>query len=436
MKLFRMAIPRYKNVRDFTKKHLGLVEMERQAEIDEQKELVGSMTPEQLEQAGIYMRKMVMVSQAASLFGRTVCSFQPYWMGKENSASKAGKVILSNSVLSTGDIVGLCQAPALGKTLISGVVTQVNEGKLDIAFDSLDSREDNVEIDFDHLFDIVKLAPDITYRRLKSGLEYLQGLDHPLVEIFFQQRPALRPQGSAERIEDREQDLKGHGLNSSQTHAIANAMAQPEVAIIHGPPGTGKTTTLAEFISRQIEKGVKVLACAPSNVAVDNLAEKLLDKGVKNLVRLGHPARVLPRLQSCCLDAVINSSDIMEVCDDIKKEISEHTGRLMKSRDKNEKWRLRGILKELRKDLTIRQKRATSEAIQGASIVLSTLTSLSTEEGVLARNVKEDQFGLVVIDECSQALEAACWLALPFARKCVLAGDHLQLPATIVSEKY
>ncbi|KAH7970178.1 hypothetical protein HPB49_000685 [Dermacentor silvarum] len=220
-------------------------------------------------------------------------------------------------------------------------------------------------------------------------------------------------------------------LDESQKEAVAFSLRQKELAIIHGPPGTGKTTTLVEVVLQCSKQGSKVLVCAPSNVAVDNLVERLSATSLK-VVRLGHPARLLPGIARHSLDAILARSDDFGIIGDIRKEIDDLMSSSAKSKAKDKGYQTRGKIAELRKELKDRERRAIGRILANADVVLSTLTTAS-DDGPL-RNLPDGHFQVAVIDECSQSLEVACWMALLRAPKCILAGDHHQLPPTIVSE--
>lgn len=142
-----------------------------------------------------------------------------------------------------------------------------------------------------------------------------------------------------------------------------------------------------------------MLACAPSNVAVDNLVERLARAKVK-VVRLGHPARVHAEVQKYSLDGIVAASSEAEISSDVRKDIERAQGKLRDSRDRGEKQRLRGELRELRQELRKREEAATRSILQRAQVVLSTLTS-ATDDGPLSL-LQDAHFDLAVVDECSQ----------------------------------
>ncbi|KAK1282076.1 hypothetical protein QJS10_CPB22g01375 [Acorus calamus] len=215
-------------------------------------------------------------------------------------------------------------------------------------------------------------------------------------------------------------------LDHSQRSAISKALASQDVFLLHGPPGTGKTTTVVEIILQEVKRGSKILACAASNIAVDNIVERLFPFRVK-LVRVGHPARLLPQILDSALDAQVLRGDNSGLANDIRKEMKVLNGKLLKAKDKNTKREIRKELRTLAKEERKRQQLAVKDVIKNADVVLTTLT------GASSKKLDDTTFDLVIIDEAAQALEVACWIALLKGSRCILAGDHLQLPPTIQS---
>ncbi len=224
-------------------------------------------------------------------------------------------------------------------------------------------------------------------------------------------------------------DLASH-LNGPQREAVLFALSADDVAIIHGPPGTGKTTALVEVIRQAVARGERVLACAPSNHAVDNLLDKLLAVGLLP-VRVGHPARIDPDLRDRALDILVQKHVDARQARKFAKEANAlftQANKWSKERPQpGEKAGLRrearALLHEARKFEALAAERILSEA----RIVCGTLTGLTSDRLAALR------FDLLAIDEAGQSTEPACWLPILRADKLVLAGDHRQLPATVVS---
>ncbi|XP_062918238.1 DNA-binding protein SMUBP-2 isoform X1 [Mobula hypostoma] len=406
----------------FVFKNLELLQEERAAEIEETREWQENISVKKLQQRGVCLLKLQVASQRTGLYGRFIVSFEP--RKYEASAS------LPSNNFGPGDIVGLYdnQGSTSLDQLASGVVTRITQKSVTVAFDE---SSDQLNFDNDSSYKLLKLANDVTYKRLKNALnalsQYHAGPASNLIDVLF---GASEPSSPSEI--QKSQELYNSCLDDSQIEAVNFALAQKEVAIIHGPPGTGKTTTVVEIILQAVKQGLKVLCCAPSNVAVDNLVERLVQIEAK-VLRLGHPARLLKSIHRHSLDAVLAHSDNTQIVMDIRKEIDQAFAKMKKAQDRGQKVHFRGEIKTLRKELRAREEAATVQILKKASVVLATNTGAS-DDGPL-KLLPDDYFDLVVIDECAQALEASCWIPLMKAPKCILAGDHKQLPPTIISNK-
>ena len=220
-------------------------------------------------------------------------------------------------------------------------------------------------------------------------------------------------------------------LNPPQQEAVRFAVAAPDVAILHGPPGTGKTTTLAEVIHQSVRRGERVLACAPSNTAVDNLLSRLVSL-VPSVLRVGHPARVTEALRDLTLDEQVDADPSTEVVKDMRRELAE----LMRSASRSSRGRdakkRRSLLYSTAGDLRGQIRMLEQSVINGildSSDVICTTTTIDEE---LLGNTK---FDLVVIDEACQCTEPSIWQAVMRAGRLVMAGDHCQLPPTVLSDR-
>lgn len=220
-------------------------------------------------------------------------------------------------------------------------------------------------------------------------------------------------------------------LNESQQQAVDFALSAQDLAIIHGPPGTGKTTTVVELIRQAVLNGNRVLACAPSNTAVDNLLERLVAAG-ESAVRLGHPARVLEVVRAHTLDALVEKHDAWPVIQEMQREAEQLTrkaSRFTRARPApGQKYQQRQEARELRQHARLLERQAVSEIIAGARVICATV---SFDFSVL----DDHAFDLLVIDEACQSVEPGCWVPLKLADRLVLAGDHCQLPPTILSKE-
>ena len=175
-----------------------------------------------------------------------------------------------------------------------------------------------------------------------------------------------------------------------------------------------------------LRRKLRVLVCGPSNISVDNIVERLAPHKVP-IIRLGHPARLLPSVLSHSLDMLTQTSEASAIVRDVRKEMDDKQASIKKTRNGRERRVIYGELKELRKEFRERERKCVGNLIGGSKVVLTTL------HGSGGFQLRHEQFDVVIIDEASQALEAQCWVSLLSAKKVVLAGDHLQLPPTIKS---
>lgn len=220
-------------------------------------------------------------------------------------------------------------------------------------------------------------------------------------------------------------------LNDSQKEAVRFALCANDLAIIHGPPGTGKTTTVVELIVQAVERGQQVLACAPSNTAVDNLLARLVALGQK-VVRIGHPARVAEDLRPYTLDGLAEQHENMPVVQEMYREaevLFKKAGKWTRHRPvRGEKAALRDEAKQLKKHAQLMEQQAIEQILSRAKIICATTT--------FNEDLLEDKwFDMLVIDEACQSTEPGCWVPILKADKIVLAGDHKQLPPTVLSRE-
>lgn len=227
-------------------------------------------------------------------------------------------------------------------------------------------------------------------------------------------------------------DALTNPLNPSQQDALRHALSARDIALIHGPPGTGKTTTVVALIRAAVAQGERVLACAPSHVAVDNLCEPLAAAGVR-VVRLGHPARIADTLLPYTLDAQVAEQDSFQLAKKMRKEaagLRDSAGKWRRAKpERGAKQAMHSEASSLLAEARELEQRAVEQVFSRAEVVLSTLTGL---DGSV---VGQRTFDLCVIDEAGQATQPAAWLPILRANRIVLAGDHLQLPPTILSQK-
>ena len=230
-----------------------------------------------------------------------------------------------------------------------------------------------------------------------------------LREVLLGKAPALRRETGPVRFP---------WLNASQEKAVNQVLCAKEVAVVHGPPGTGKTTTLVEAVYETLHRENQVMVSAQSNTAVDWIAEKLVDRGIP-VLRIGNPTRVNDKMLAFTYERRFEAhSDYPELWQ-IRKTIREMTGRLRKS-GREDRERLHNQLTKLRVRATGLEIRIDTELFTEARVIACTLV------GAASRVLERKRFSSLFIDDAAQAIEAACW-----ADRVILAGDHCQLPPTI-----
>ncbi|KAH8910955.1 P-loop containing nucleoside triphosphate hydrolase protein [Coniochaeta sp. PMI_546] len=175
-----------------------------------------------------------------------------------------------------------------------------------------------------------------------------------------------------------------------------------------------------------LKRGLRILVCGPSNISVDNIVERLAPHKIP-IIRIGHPARLLPSVLNHSLDVLTQTSEAGAIVQDVRAEMDAKQASISKTKSGRERRAIYADLKELRKEYRERERKCVSNLVGGSKVVLATL------HGSGGYQVRNEQFDVVIIDEASQALEAQCWVALLSAKKAVCAGDHLQLPPTIKS---
>jgi ATP-dependent RNA/DNA helicase IGHMBP2 len=224
-------------------------------------------------------------------------------------------------------------------------------------------------------------------------------------------------------------------LNHLQQEAVTKILEANELAVVHGPPGTGKTTTLVQAIKAIIQhERRQVLVVAPSNTAVDLLTEKLFDEGL-NVVRVGNPARVSERLMELTLDSKMAAHNSNKEIKRLRKQASEYRDMAHKYKrnfgyaEREQRKALFAEARNISKEVDKTEQYIIDDVLSKANVITATLV------GANHYTVKQRRYHTVVIDEAGQALEPACWIPILKAKKVVMAGDHCQLPPTIKSNE-
>lgn len=318
-------------------------------------------------------------------FGRPVCFFRQTADGSisyyhfQGTVSYADDSRMVVAMPGTGAILDLQEADHLGVQLY---------------FD---------EISYRTMFDALHAVTSAKGNRLAELKEILIGNARPAFRELF---PVRFP-----------------WLNATQEAAVNRVLCAKDVAIVHGPPGTGKTTTLVEAIYETLHREPQVLVCAQSNTAVDWISEKLVDRGV-NVLRIGNPTRVNDKMLSFTYERRFEGHPLYPELWSIRKELRQLGGKARKG-NYNERESICSRMSRLRDRATALELQINTALFDSAHVIASTLISSNH------RLLNGHRFGTLFIDEGAQALEAACWAAIQKADRVILAGDHQQLPPTI-----
>jgi ATP-dependent RNA/DNA helicase IGHMBP2 len=306
----------------------------------------------------------------------------------------------------------------------SGVVNFVRENLMVITLNAEELPDwiGDGSLGVDVMFD------EMTYKEMEFALGEVIKSDNNRVAEF---REILLGEAPA-----RWRKSKGHGatpvLNESQINALEKVLTADDVAFVHGPPGTGKTTTLVQCIRQVVSDEGQSLVCAPSNAAVDLLADKLQEQGLR-VVRIGHPARVTEQALSLTLDALIASHQNFGELKGLRKRMEQVKGMAHKFKRNfgyAEKAQRRELMNEARKlkgDADMLEFYIVNDIMQTSDVICCTLVGSSHPV------MRGRKFKTVFIDEAAQALEPACWIPLLRSQRAIFAGDHHQLPPTIKS---
>lgn len=254
---------------------------------------------------------------------------------------------------------------------------------------------------------------ETTYRAMFDAIEYTmkaKGRLGELRDLFYSRRKAAELSFLP---------LRFPYLNESQERGVNKVLYAKDVAIVHGPPGTGKTTTLVEAINETLRRESQVLVCAQSNMAVDWISEKLVDRGI-NVLRIGNPSRVNDKMLSFTYERRFESHPDYPDLWSLRKAIRELQRGGRRSSDQ---WHQK--MDRLRSRATELEIRINGDLFNNARVIACTLVGSSS------RLLEGMKFSTLFIDEAAQALEAACLIPMRRAGRVILAGDHCQLPPTV-----
>jgi len=364
----------------------------------------GKSGPRQLQRAGKALANVVVKSVRTGVFGRTILT-----VGANHGDSLAiVEFGQGNPIVVKGSIVSY-----------SGYVLSTNQTTWDVCIEEDYELVKSSEI-MSQSFHILQTVNDVTYKRMKMAARELEKMEQlvgtssceKLMRMIF--CDDVQPSLPITNIDYNKLKIDAKHLNAAQQNVIMECVRHPELFCIHGPPGTGKTTTIAHVIAEFVARGMKILVTCPSNAAVDVLLERVAKMGI-NIRRLGHPVRTSPHLRQLTMDAKLKQNQVL---DELKTEMYQAKGRE------------RG---ELRKELRSREEKICKETLESADVVIATCTVVG--DGSILDILKASHFNVAIVDEAGQAMEPAIYPTMVrCSSKIILAGDPCQLPPTVLSQ--
>ena len=299
-----------------------------------------------------------------------------------------------------------------------------NKIRLSLNVDELPDWCDDGKLGINLLFD------ETSYREMDIALEKVISATNNRLAILRDVMYEIK----SPQFEKVDESLQVTGLNQSQNTAVQKIISAKDIAIIHGPPGTGKTTTLVQAIRQTLYSEKQVLVCSPSNTAVDLLTEKLHKEGI-GVLRLGNPARVSEEVLMNTLDTKITAHESYKDLKTYRKTADEYfrmAGKYKRTFGKEEREQRRLFYQEARKILQearVLEDFILKEQFEKAQVIACTPVVSA------GRMMRDKQFSTVFIDEAAQALEPMCWIPISRSNRVIFAGDHFQLPPTVKSKK-
>ncbi len=417
-----------------------LVELEREEQMRRHEEEMRRLSGREREERGRAFLMMKGKSQDLGLGGKHLVKFRKQTAG----------ITLPESEIEVGDLVLISKTSLWDEDNPLGTVAEKTSYAITIAFDNAPPgfvyRKD-LRIDL--------FVNDITFQRMLEALKQFKRLPR-------WRKDKLLGNTAPEFTQVDKIEFFNTKLNKSQQEAVVRSLAARDFFLIHGPPGTGKTITCVEVIAQLIKRGNKILTAADSNVAVDNLVERLDKIGV-NVVRIGHPARIIPALRRRSLDYLVQDEPdyrkaqefrkrAYELKEDMKRYIMPEMrwrrglsdeeimllasegattrGIPLKKIEGMKKWLdLKHELDRLFGDARELEERAIRRIIKAAAVICTTNSTAGSEI------LKAEKFDFAVIDEATQSTEPSALIAVLKAKRFIMAGDHKQLPPTVLNEE-
>ena len=400
-----------RDVEHFTR-FARLLELERSAERARLAQEKQTLPLAELEARGLVVLDLETTEESVGLGGRHLVTFMHE--SKKRLTTRLGP----------GGILAVSPRKAEVENPPTGTVVSATRSSVVVAFDRPPPQwmgEGRLRLDV--------TANDVTFDRAKAALSKWQAMDQGQKRA----RREILLGNSPPRFDKPPAFTPHRSLNPEQHEAVALALSARDVALVHGPPGTGKSTVLSELASQWGHQGKRLLCTAASNAAVDHLLELCLDAGLE-AVRVGHPARVLPHLQEHTLDLLVEAHPDRVLAREMFEEAFDLLGYARKQRERGRSRQRFGNAREasaeaykLMDDARVLERKALQSILQGAEVVCATLSML---EGSTLRN---EAFDVALFDEATQAIEPLALLAFLKAPVVIMAGDPKQLAPTVIS---
>ncbi|MBM7624039.1 IGHMBP2 family helicase [Sporohalobacter salinus] len=431
-------------ISSYVSKFKRLVQMEREAEMRKHELEIKNLSGYEREEKGRAILHLRGRDQGDGFGGKKLVKFMRQRRGEE----------LPDTEISVGDLVMLSKNQPLRDDNPTGTVAEKTRYSITVVFD-----EDPAGFVYGKGLRADLYVNDITFQRMLDAISEIEDAEGRLAKL---RNKFLGLEDIEFADEDHDIEFENENLNEPQQEAVKQAMAAEDFFLVYGPPGTGKTMTSIEIIKQAIAPQKDILTTADSNTAVDNLVERLVRDGV-NVVRVGHPVRVTPVLREHTLDYLIEDHPKYQQSLELRQEAEELLDKQDDLTHPSGRWRRgmsnqqiienakkdsgsRGVpvtkIKEMAEWLKLQEKiddlfnkmdQLEAEAIND---LLSKADVVCTTNSTAGSEVLDDfSADLLVVDEATQATEPAVLIPLTKAQRVVLAGDHKQLPPTILSEK-
>ncbi len=431
------------SIHSYVQKYKRLVELERKEEMQRHEEEISRLSGPEREAKG----RAILHLRGRDI-GKGLAGYRVKFLRQ-----KKGEM-LPDTEIRTGDLVMISRDKPLADDNPTGTVSEVTKFSVTVSFNN---RPPGFVFGKNLRMDLY--VNDITYQRMKDALQALPEAEGRLTKLRNIIAGEQDPQPGEKAKIDSWHNLN---LNSSQKAAVRRAVGSEDFHLIHGPPGTGKTTTVVEVIGQCVDNNETVLASAASNTAVDNILEFLLEENI-DAVRVGHPARVIPTLKNQTLDARIedyedyrDSQKLREQAFDLmerQEELTHPSGRWRRGMSDSKIKQLaeegrgsRGVpaekIAEMAHWLKIQEdidrlfeeaEKLEDEAIDQLLADVDVVCTTNSTAG--SELLSSRSFDTLVIDEATQATEPSCLIPITRAKRVIMAGDHQQLPPTILSQQ-